>query len=123
MSKEIARQKVYSVVIPAWNEERTIEELIRTCKAHPLCHEVVVVSDGSTDRTAEVAQKAGAVVVELAKNAGKGEAMDEGVQKAKMDVIFFSDADILGLDSLIISSIAAPVLLGRYAMSIGIQGR
>lgn len=119
----MARQKTYSAVIPAWNEERTIKEVISAFRAHPLCHEIIVVSDGSTDKTAEIARSAGATVIEFAKNSGKGEAMEAGVQAAKMNIIFFSDADILGLDSIIISNIANPVLDGKYTMSIGILGR
>jgi glycosyltransferase involved in cell wall biosynthesis len=123
MLKEMARQKIYSVVIPAWNEERTIKEVISVFRAHPGCFEIIVVSDGSTDKTAEVAREAGATVIELPQNVGKGKAMDKGVEAAKMDIIFFSDGDILGLTSEIISSISTPVLDGRYAMSMGIQGR
>lgn len=123
MPQEMVEQKVFSVVIPAWNEERTIKEVIDVFKSHAKCHEVIVVSDGSTDSTAHIAREAGARVLELAENGGKGEAMEAGIQAAQKDIIFFSDADILGLNHNIISSIADPVLLGRYAMSIGIQGR
>lgn len=119
----MARQKIYSVVIPAWNEERTIKDVVEVFMAHPWCHEVIVVSDGSTDKTGEVARGAGAIVIELPQNEGKGEAMDKGIAVAKTDIIFFSDADILGLTPEIISSIAEPVLDGRYAMSMGIQGQ
>lgn len=119
----MAEQKVFSVVIPAWNEERTIKDVIDIFTSHPKCYEVIVVSDGSTDKTAAIAREAGARVLELAQNGGKGEAMEAGIHAAKMEVIFFSDADILGLNHNIISSIADPVLKGQYAMSIGIQGR
>ena len=119
----MARQKIFSVIIAAWNEERTIEEVIRVFQSHPKCCEVVVVSDGSTDGTADVARRAGARVLELPENLGKGEAMERGVEASTTDIIFFSDADILGLNLEIISSIADPVLEGAYAMSIGIQGR
>lgn len=119
----MARQKNFSVVIPAWNEERTIGEVVRAFRTHPLCREVIVVSDGSIDNTAKIAHTEGAQVVELKENSGKGEAMEKGVEIAHADIIFFSDADILGLNSEIISSIALPVLAGEYPMSIGITGR
>lgn len=119
----MAEQKVFSVVIPAWNEERTIKDVINIFQSHPGCYEVIVVSDGSTDRTANISRQTGARVLELAENGGKGEAMEAGIQATHGDIIFFSDADILGLTHDIISSIANPVLEGSYAMSIGIQGR
>lgn len=119
----MARPGVYSVVIPAWNEQSTIKNVILAFRAHPLCHEIIVVSDGSTDETANVARATGAKVIEFTENQGKGAAMEAGVEKAEKDIIFFSDADILGMDGDIISSIADPVLRGKYAMSMGIQGR
>ncbi len=115
------RQQFFSVVIPALNEERTIGKVVEAFSVHPLCHEIIVVSDGSEDQTARIAREKGARVLELTKNVGKGEAMEAGVQMAKTEIIFFSDADMLGLNSEIISSIAMPVLENKYAMSIGIQ--
>lgn len=122
-AKFMGKEQAYSVVIPAWNEERTIGEVIKAFSMHPLCYEIIVVSDGSTDETARIARSKGARVLELVKNVGKGEAMEASMQMAKMDIIFFSDADILGLNAEIISNIATPVLDGRYAMSIGVQRR
>ncbi len=119
----MARKKFYSAIIPAWNEERTIKDVIKAFQGHSFCREVIVVSDGSTDATAGIARAAGAVVIELKNNLGKGEAMNKGVEKAGSDVVFFSDADILGLNPAIISKIADPVLEGKCAMSIGIVGR
>lgn len=114
-------QKYYSAIVPAYNEEKTIEKVVRTFLIHPWCYEVIVISDGSNDKTAEVAKNAGAQVLALEKNIGKGGAVEIGVRLAKMDVLFFSDADILGLDEKIISKIALPVLEEKCAMSIGIQ--
>ena len=53
-----------SVVIPALNEEEPIAEVVRGCLATGIPHEVIVVDNGSTDRTAERAREAGARVVE-----------------------------------------------------------
>ena len=52
-----------SVVIPALNEEEPIADVVRACLATGLPNEVIVVDNGSTDRTAECARKAGARVV------------------------------------------------------------
>lgn len=123
MAKEMAREKFYSTVIAAWNEERTVGEVVRVFRSHPLCHEVIVVSDGSTDKTAEIAREAGARVIELKENLGKGEAMEIGVKEATEDVIFFSDADITGLTPEVISKMADHVLYNGCAMYIALRGR
>ena len=63
------------VAIPAWNEEGSIAEVIGTVREHRPDADILVVSDGSTDRTAELAEAAGASVVVLPFNVGVGGAM------------------------------------------------
>jgi glycosyltransferase involved in cell wall biosynthesis len=63
------------VAIPAWNEERSIASVIDKVRAHRPDADVLVVSDGSTDRTAAVAEAAGANVAVLPFNVGVGGAM------------------------------------------------
>ncbi|ALM74695.1 Dolichyl-phosphate beta-glucosyltransferase [Thermococcus barophilus] len=55
--------------------------------------EIIVVDDGSEDRTSEVARELGAEVIRLEQNQGKGRAMSEGIKKANGDIIVFIDAD------------------------------
>ena len=63
------------VAIPAWNEEGSIADVIAKVREHRPDVDVLVVNDGSTDRTASVAERAGAVVVSLPFNVGVGGAM------------------------------------------------
>jgi poly-beta-1,6-N-acetyl-D-glucosamine synthase len=88
-----------SIVVAAYNEEATIgrrlEELTDLLKASGLRGEVVVVSDGSTDRTAGIARSSnkGAVrVIELADNVGKASALSMGCAAARNEIIVFADA-------------------------------
>lgn len=67
-------------VIPALNEQKHIERVVKDAKRH--CVRVIVVDDGSSDRTAEIAQKAGAMVLKSPVNMGKGFALRQGVKKA-----------------------------------------
>lgn len=63
------------VVIPAWNEEETLPAVVAELRAAVPDADVVVVNDGSTDRTSDVARAAGALVIDLPINLGVGGAM------------------------------------------------
>ncbi len=83
-----------TAIIPALNEEISIGSIVLETKKH--VDRVIVVDDGSTDRTAEVAQLAGADVIRHHKNMGKGEALKTGFNLAGQngtDVIITIDAD------------------------------
>jgi len=89
----IGLQKV-SAVIPAYNEARFIEGVISKAKKH--VDHVVVVDDGSTDETAEIAAKNGAIVIIHEKNMGKWIALRDGFKKAleiSSDLIIQLDGD------------------------------
>lgn len=66
------------VIIPAYNEEKTIGNVIRSIRAHIPAVDIVVVNDGSTDRTAEVATRYGVTVLNLPYNVGIGGGMQTG---------------------------------------------
>ncbi len=108
------------VVVPAYNEEETIGEVCTVLVGHPQVDEVVVVSDGSTDRTAEVARSCGARVVELPENVGKGAAMHAGISSTSAEIVLFLDADLIGLRPEHVDSMLRPVLDGASQMSIGV---
>ena len=112
-----------SVIIPAHSESRTIRGVIEPMLGHPLVSEVIVVDDASSDDTAAVAREAGATVISMPENGGKAAAMSLGVAAARSDVVFFSDADIVGLTPEIVSRIVTPVTSGEYDMFVGIRGR
>ena len=71
------------VAIPAWNESGSIASVITKVREHRPDADILVVNDGSTDRTAEVAQEAGATVVSLPFNVGVGGAMRTAFLYAK----------------------------------------
>jgi len=77
-------------VIPAYNEEDRIGDVVRTAGRY--VDEVVVIDDGSTDRTGEVARAAGARVIRQ-DNAGYIAAIKRGFQEASGDVVVTMDAD------------------------------
>jgi len=115
-------QKV-SVIIPAFNEAKTVGSVIDVAKRCELVDEVIVVNDGSTDNTAAVAQSAGATVITQSPNRGKAQAMDAGVRAAKNEIICFLDADLKNFSVEILRKIIEPVLSRQYDMYAVIFGR
>lgn len=84
------------VIIPALNEERSVANVIDSILSAASDVDIVVISDGSTDRTATVARKAGAFVIELPVNLGIGGAMQTGYRFARDNGYAFAvqiDAD------------------------------
>jgi glycosyltransferase involved in cell wall biosynthesis len=90
-------QSVISVVIPAYNEERTIgnvvSDTISVMGSLEMPYEVLVVDDGSTDMTRQIATGYRATVLSNGKNQGKGYALRKGFQHAQGDIIVTVDAD------------------------------
>lgn len=109
-----------SVIIPAYNEEHTIAEVIKTVKKVPEIESIVVVSDGSTDRTVEIARSLKVKVYEMKENIGKGGAMKRGFEKTDSEILLFLDADLIGLKCEHIYSLIDPIRKNIADMTIGI---
>ncbi|MEI5008196.1 glucosyl-3-phosphoglycerate synthase [Streptomyces sp. PmtA] len=112
-----------SVVLPALNEEATVGEIVTVIRrelmtdAVPLVDELVVVDSGSTDRTAEVAARAGARVVHrdailprVPAVPGKGEVLWRSLLVTDGDVVCFVDADLKEFSADFVSGIVGPLL-------------
>ncbi len=113
-----------AAIVPALNEEKTVGDVVRVLKSSPLIGEVIVVSDGSTDRTVQHAREAGADLVhDLPKRAGKGAALAHGLAHTDAPIVFFSDADLTGFTAEHIKAIVSPVLEGKLAMNVGLRDR
>jgi glycosyltransferase involved in cell wall biosynthesis len=111
-----------SVVIPVYNEERTIEEIIRRVQAVPVEKEIVVVDDCSTDGTPTVLEQlAAAGEIRLFRhkvNRGKGAACRTGIKQVQGDVVIIQDAD-LEYDPEDYPSLLEPIRKGRSKVVYG----
>jgi dolichol-phosphate mannosyltransferase len=83
-----------SIIIPVYNEERTIEELISRVQAVKLDKEIIAVDDGSTDDTASILDALEGIIVLHKKNGGKGSAIREGLKSVTGEMIVIQDADL-----------------------------
>jgi glycosyltransferase involved in cell wall biosynthesis len=112
-----------AAIVPAYNEGATLREVLSVLKATPSIDEVLVVSDGSTDDTVEIARSLGLRTIHLRQNQGKGRAMEIGVAHTDAEILLFVDADILNLTVELIQRLIEPVLSGRSDMNVGIRHR
>ncbi|SHG75261.1 glycosyltransferase family 2 protein [Desulforamulus hydrothermalis] len=106
-----------SVVIPAHNEAERIYATVKGVQAIPEVTEIIVVDDASTDDTAALARQAGAAVISLPHNLGKGGALNTGVAKAAGEIVALLDGD-LGSSSGEARALILPVLNGLADMTV-----
>lgn len=109
-----------SCIIPAYNEEKTISNIIKVVKEVELISEIIVVSDGSTDNTLEIARSLGIKTIQFKKNRGKGAALKAGIDKAKEEIVLFIDADLIGLNKYHIENLLRPLITEKADMTIGV---
>lgn len=116
-----------AVVIPAKDEEETVAGTVRAARAIPHVDLVLVVDDGSSDRTQHAARAAGAVVVRHSVCRGKASAMETGgsvvamrdAEGAPKRTLLFLDAD-LGESAVAASALVEPVLSGKVDCAIAV---
>lgn len=115
-----------SVIIPVYNEEKTIGEIIRRVdgvKLKGVEKEIVVVDDGSTDASASVISNfqfpiSNFILIKYKKNLGKGAAVVSGIKKATGDYIVIQDAD-LEYDPKDFQKLIAPIQKNRARVVYG----
>ncbi len=113
-----------SVLIPVYNEEKTVDEILtRVLALGPVVKEIVVVDDGSKDQTAEIvrgrAEAEGKIrFFQAPKNQGKTAAIKQALALATGDIIIIQDAD-LEYDPAEIPDVIAPILMGVADVAYG----
>ena len=109
-----------TIILPAYNEEKTIGEIIRRLAALPLDKEIIVVDDASTDTTPEEIRRSGTDVIHITQphNQGKGAAIRAALERASGEVSIVQDAD-LEYDPEEIPKLVQPVLDGKADVVYG----
>jgi glycosyltransferase involved in cell wall biosynthesis len=115
-----------SVLIPVYNEARTIDEILRLVAAVPIEKEIVVVDDGSTDGTRDILRqwdgRDGVRVILHPENLGKGRAVRTAMEQARGEVLLIQDAD-LEYDPADYPAILRPIETGRADVVYGSRFR
>ena len=110
-----------SIVIPAFNEAATLEEVLRRVRATPFEKEILVVDDASTDGTADLVlrhQAPDLILLQHPHNRGKGAALRTGFERATGDIVVVQDAD-LEYDPADYGRLLKPILDGRADVVFG----
>jgi len=114
--------KKISCIICAFNEEKRISVVLSALKNHPYINEIIVIDDGSTDKTKDIVKQFDFVkLISQEKNGGKSKAMARGIKEASYDILIFLDADILSITSDDITELVKPVLENKSDMSISLR--
>jgi glycosyltransferase involved in cell wall biosynthesis len=117
------RDRCLSVVVPVYNEERTLAAIVRKLISLPRLQEIVIIDDCSTDRTAEILDALRAEHPEILttrheKNKGKTEALKTGFRMTSGEIVIVQDAD-LEYDPQEIPDVIAPILEGKADVVFG----
>lgn len=122
-SNMIKHPKKVAAIISSYNEAPRIGGVLEVITEVTNIDEIIVVDDGSTDNTEEVVKKFKEIkYLRNNTNIGKAGSMERGVQLTDANIIFFCDADLIGITKEIIQDIISPVIDGKFPMFIGLRG-
>jgi len=117
-------QMSVAAIVVVQNEETTIRDLMHSLRQDDLFQDILVVCDGSVDRTPEMALSAGASYVQhFALKRGDGVSWVHAVSRTRASVLFLADARVRGTSVQVRRSLIQPVQDGRVALHVGAYTR
>jgi glycosyltransferase involved in cell wall biosynthesis len=110
-----------SAIVPLFNEQKTVGQVVETLAASRLIQEVICVDDGSTDDSRAILEALGGRIHLVARgsNGGKGRALAEGLSRASGEIVAFFDADLTNLSEAHVEALLAPILSGEARAVLG----
>lgn len=115
--------KKVTAIICAFNEEKTIRDVILSVAASSIFNEIIIVNDGSTDRTKSIISDCKKTInfidIHLSKNKGKGFAMAIGIENSSAEIIVFCDADLSDLRKEHFQQLIKPIVENEADMVLG----
>lgn len=126
--EEIISQNKVSAIVPAYNEEQTVKNVVEALIKSPLINEVISVNDGSRDYTSSALKSIDHpkhTFVDIRQNRGKGYAVAQGVKKSTGDIILMVDADLSNLRFHHIEFLVTPLFFKELSIScvLGLLGK
>lgn len=118
------KPRLLSIIVPVYNEEQTLLPLLKkvqTVKLFGLKKQIIVVNDGSSDRTPQLLKKLkipGGLILQHEKNRGKGAAIRTAIPHTKGDIVIIQDAD-LEYDPNDYKTVLAPIMAGQADVVYG----
>ncbi len=114
-----------TVIVPVFNEEKTVAKVIHTLLSYPGFSQIICVNDGSKDRSHQVLQQFGSRIrlIDFNENRGKGQALAAGIGEAEGDLVVFVDADFINLTHDHLEALLAPIWNGKADAVLGYPKR
>src|SRR3989344_3010225 len=115
-----------SCIIPAYNEEKRIKKVIEAVINNKFVDELIVVNDGSYDKTKEIIESQKKKYKKLKiinnnPNIGKSASVGKGIKAAKNDLVMLIDADLINLNEKDITDLVKPVIENKAKVSISLR--
>ena len=113
-----------TAVVPVFNEEKTLINVLDVINKAELINEIIVVDDASSDNSRKKINSIKSnklTIISLKKNLGKSDAVKVAVKSTKTDILFFCDADLINLREEHINQILRPLKDGIVLMSVGLR--
>ncbi len=124
--QKVKKPKIIAV-IPAYNEENQVTGVLSAVTKVGLIDKVILVNDGSTDKTLKIARRFPVTLIDHKINHGKGRAIQSGINlvaKDKVDIFVFLDADLINLKPIHIKNLIEPLLTNNsLLMTVGLLTR